>query len=200
MNKLTDFVRVYDKSLPDAMCDSIIKGFDKDEKYHFSSTTGGADDTDSYRNAIELNTTKRALESARWKVIMDMLTKHAVSSFERYKHDLIVSGYPEKLFFSQITLEQFRMHRYDPDKHYYKEHIDSITTLSAKRMLVLLYYLNTVDKGGETLFRTINRRINPVKGRLLIAPTWFGYPHSGETPLSETKYMIKTYIHYPGEH
>ena len=92
------------------------------------------------------------------------------------------------------------MHRYDPDKHYYKEHIDSITTLSAKRMLVLLYYLNTVDKGGETLFRTINRRINPVKGRLLIAPTWFGYPHSGETPLSETKYMIKTYIHYPGEH
>ena len=196
---LRDFVKVYDKSLPDQMCESLIKAFEKDEEHHIESTTGENSSGD-YRNAIELNATQRANESARWKVIMEIMTKHAASSFERYKHDLIVSGYPEELFFKDITLEQFRMHRYDPDKHYYKEHIDSIDIHSAKRMLVMLYYLNTVDKGGSTLFKTIQTRINPVKGRLLIAPTWFGYPHSAETPFSETKYMIKTYIHYPGEH
>ena len=199
MNKLTDFVKIYDKAIPDEMCDSLIKAFEKDTEHHIASNIG-ENVSDNYRNAIELNTTQRATESARWKVIMEIMTKHAASLFERYKHDLILDGYPQELFFSQITLEQFRMHRYDPNVHYYKEHIDSINIHSAKRMLVLIFYLNTVESGGETLYRTIDERINPVKGKVAIVPTWFGYPHSAETPLSETKYMIKTYIHYPGEH
>lgn len=199
MNKLTDFVKIYDKAIPDEMCDSLIKAFEKDTEHHIASNIG-ENVSDNYRNAIELNTTQRATESARWKVIMEIMTKHAASLFERYKHDLILDGYPQELFFSQITIEQFRMHRYDPNVHYYKEHIDSINIHSAKRMLVLMFYLNTVESGGETLYRTIDERINPVKGKVAIVPTWFGYPHSAETPLSETKYMIKTYIHYPGEH
>ena len=199
MNKLTDFVKIYDKVIPDEMCDSLIKAFEKDTEHHIASNIG-ENVSDNYRNAIELNTTQRATESARWKVIMEIMTKHAASLFERYKHDLILDGYPQELFFSQITIEQFRMHRYDPNVHYYKEHIDSINIHSAKRMLVLMFYLNTVESGGETLYRTIDERINPVKGKVAIVPTWFGYPHSAETPLSETKYMIKTYIHYPGEH
>tara|TARA_Y100000590_G_scaffold462674_1_gene627404 strand:- start:1809 stop:2402 length:594 start_codon:yes stop_codon:yes gene_type:complete len=196
MDKLIDFIKIYDKALPDEMCDSIIKAFDKDEEHHIKSTTG-EDVSDSYRNAIELNTTQRAAKSTRWKVIMEILTKLAASQFERYKHDLILNGYPQELFFKPITLEQFRMHRYDPNKHYYNEHIDSINVPSSRRMLVMLYYLNTVDKGGETVFSTLDKRVYPIKGRLLVAPTWFGYPHSGETPFTETKYMIKTYIHYP---
>ena len=199
MNKLTDFVKIYDNAIPDEMCDSLIKAFEKDTEHHIASNIG-ENVSDNYRNAIELNTTQRATESARWKVIMEIMTKHAASLFERYKHDVITNGYPAELFFSQITLEQFRMHRYDPNVHYYKEHIDSINIHSAKRMLVLMFYLNTVENGGETLYRTIDERINPVKGKVAIVPTWFGYPHSAETPLSETKYMIKTYIHYPGEH
>ena len=49
------------------------------------------------------------------------------------------------------------------------------------------------------LFESINKRINPVEGRLAITPAWFGFPHSAVMPISNTKYMIKTYLHYPGD-
>ena len=191
MNKLTDFIRVYDNVLPVDMCKRIITGFDKN--HHINSGTGYESTGNLHRNAIEMNCTKRAVDSDRWKLIMSVMNQHAVSSFKRYKHDLKVE------LFDAVTLEQWRMHRYDPNVHYYKEHIDAITVNTSKRMLMFLYYLNTVDEGGETLFESINKRINPVEGRLAITPAWFGFPHSAVMPISNTKYMIKTYLHYPGD-
>ena len=193
MNKLTDFIRVYDNVLPVDMCKRIITGFEKDKNHHINSGTGYESTGNLHRNAIEMNCTKRAVDSDRWKLIMSVMNQHAVSSFKRYKHDLKVE------LFEAVTLEQWRMHRYDPNVHYYKEHIDAITVNTSKRMLMFLYYLNTVDEGGETLFESINKRINPVEGRLAITPAWFGFPHSAVMPISNTKYMIKTYLHYPGD-
>jgi hypothetical protein len=201
MNNLTDFVRIYDNTISAKFCKRIINAFDEDEDHHINSTIGLPRVSDpEFRNAIEMNCTKRAGDiSSQWGPIMELLNKHAASSFKRYKHDLIECGYRAELLFNTVTLEQWRMHRYDPGEHYYKEHIDAIDVHTSKRMLMMLYYLNTVDEGGETLFESIGRQVNPVEGRLAITPSWFGYPHSAETPISNTKYMIKTYLHYPGE-
>ena len=200
MNNLTDFARIYDNNLSAEFCERIITAFDRDKEHHIKSTIGIPRTPDlEFRNAIEMNCTKRAMESGRWAAIMGVLNKHAASSYERYKHDLIVCGYKAELLFNTVTLEQWRMHRYDPDKHYYKEHIDAIDVHTSKRMLMMLYYLNTVEEGGETSFKTINIKVKPVEGRLAITPAWFGYPHSAIMPISNTKYMIKTYLHYPGE-
>ena len=148
MKKLTDFVRIYDNNLSAKFCAIIINAFDEDEDHHIKSRIGAQVDTDNeFRNAIEMNCTKRATESSQWAAIMDVLNKHAASSFKRYKNDLIVSGYPEAHFFNTVTLEQWRMHRYDPGKHFYKEHIDAIDVHTSKRMLQMLYYLNTVEEG-----------------------------------------------------
>jgi hypothetical protein len=201
MDKLTDFVRIYDNTISAKFCKRIINAFEEDEDHHINSTIGIPRVPDpEFRNAIEMNCTKRAMDnSSQWPVIMELLNKHASSSFGRYKHDLIKNGYRAELLFNTVTLEQWRMHRYDPGKHFYKEHIDAIDGHTSKRMLMMLYYLNTVDEGGETLFESIGRQINPVEGRLAITPSWFGYPHSAIMPISNTKYMIKTYLHYPGE-
>ena len=201
MNNLTDFVKIYDNTISAKFCKRIIDAFEEDEDHHINSTIGIPRVPDvEFRNAIEMNCTKRAVEHPEWNAIMDLLNKHAASSFKRYKADLIENGYPEKLFFNTVTLEQWRMHRYDPGKHFYKEHIDAIDEHTSKRMLMMLYYLNTVEEGGETSFKTINLKVKPVEGKLAITPAWFGYPHSAITPISNTKYMIKTYLHYPGEH
>ena len=200
MNKLTDFVRIYDNNLSAKFCGIIINAFETDKEHHIKSTIGIPRTPDpEFRNAIEMNCTKRAAESSEWAAIMDVLNKHAASSFKRYKNDLNVSGYPESHFFNTVTLEQWRMHRYDPGVHFYKEHIDAIDVHTSKRMLQMLYYLNTVEEGGETWFKSIDLKVNPVVGKLAITPSWFGYPHSAITPISNTKYMIKTYLHYPGE-
>jgi hypothetical protein len=200
MNKLTDFVRIYDNNLSAKFCGIIINAFETDKLHQQMSTIGIPRTPDpDFRNAIEMNCTKRAAESSEWAAIMDVLNKHAASSFKRYKSDLVAGGYPEAHFFNTVTLEQWRMHRYDPGKHYYKQHVDAIDIHTSKRMLMMLYYINTVDEGGETCFDTIDKKIKPQEGRLAITPAWFGFPHSAETPVSNTKYMIKTYLHYPGE-
>ena len=200
MNKLTDFVRIYDNNLSAKFCGIIINAFETDKEHHIKSTIGIPRTPDpEFRNAIEMNCTKRAAEHPEWAAIMDVLNKHAASSFKRYKSDLIAGGYPEAHFFNTVTLEQWRMHRYDPGVHFYKEHIDAIDVHTSKRMLQMLYYLNTVEEGGETWFKCIDLKVNPVEGKLAITPSWFGFPHSAITPISNTKYMIKTYLHYPGE-
>jgi len=200
INKLTDFVKIYDNVITDEFCVKIINAFDADGEFHIDSTIGALEGTDNvYRSAIEMNCTKRADKSAEWGAIMSILNRHASNSFRQYCNDLIEDGFSAELLFSTVTLEQWRMHRYDPGKHYYKEHIDSIEFNTSRRMLVLMYYLNTVKEGGETSFDTIGIQVKPREGRLVIAPTWFGYPHSGDMPISNTKYMIKTYLHYPGD-
>jgi len=200
MNKLTDFVRIYDNNLSAKFCGIIINAFETDKLHQQMSTIGIPRTPDpDFRNAIEMNCTKRAAESSEWAAIMDVLNKHAASSFKRYKSDLVAGGYPEAHFFNTVTLEQWRMHRYDPGVHFYKEHIDAIDVHTSKRMLQMLYYLNTVEAGGETWFKSIDLKVNPVEGKLAITPSWFGFPHSAITPISNTKYMIKTYLHYPGE-
>ena len=199
MDKLIDFIRIYDNTISARFCKRIITAFDGDKAHQINSGTGSQSMGNLHRNAIEMNCTKRAAEHPEWGAIMKLLNRHASSSFKRYKHDLIVSGYKEELLFDTVTLEQWRLHQYNPSIHYYKEHIDAINIHTSKRMLMMLYYLNTVEEGGETLFESIDKKINPVEGRLAITPCWFGYPHSAVMPISNTKYMIKTYLHYPGD-
>lgn len=206
MNQLKDFIKIYDNSVPKEWCQKIITAFDTDDEHHIKSSIGSGG-TDDYREAIEMNCTKRVPDSIKWMTLMRVMNHHAAQSYKRYRSDIEKDGFPKDQLFKTVTLEQWRMHRYDIGKHYYKQHIDSIESTSAIRMLVLLYYLNTVKEGGETSFDTIEyeesnlhwkkMKVKPVEGRLVIAPTWFGYPHSAEIPISNTKYMIKTYIHYP---
>jgi hypothetical protein len=68
-------------------------------------------------------------------------------------------------------------------------------------MLAFLFYLNDVEEGGETSFtdHLKGNDVIPVRGRLLVVPTWMGFPHEAKEVIKGTKYMIKTYIHYPGE-
>ena len=205
MKELKDYIKIYDGAIAPELCTKIITAFDSDDEHYLDSYTGSlatpSPDTrtgySNHRNAIELNCTKRAGEAPKWNGIMRVMTHHAAHMYKRYRKDLEADGFPRNQLFEEVTLEQFRMHRYDPGNHYYKQHIDSIESTSCKRMLVLLYYLNTVKEGGETSFETIDTKVNPVEGRLCIAPTWFGYPHTAEMPISNQKYMIKTYIHYP---
>jgi len=53
-----------------------------------------------------------------------------------------------------------------------------------------------VEEGGETYFTGIGKCIVPKRGRLLIFPPLWMFPHSGEEVISNTKYILSTYLHY----
>ena len=95
------------------------------------------------------------------------------------------------------TIEQIRL------KHYaangidrFDNHVDIGDHDSARRFLVLFFYLNDVEEGGETTFTHLDYSVKPKQGScLLFPPTWM-YPHAGEKPVSNDKYIVGTYLHY----
>lgn len=65
---------------------------------------------------------------------------------------------------------------------------------SLHRVLLFMYYLNTVPSGGETEFFYQQKRIRPVEGRLVIAPAGFTHTHKGHVPLSNDKYILTSWV------
>lgn len=64
----------------------------------------------------------------------------------------------------------------------------------AQRLLAGVFYLNTVEEGGETEFAIQKLKIKPVEGTMLWFPVSFEYPHRGCTPVSGPKLIISTFM------
>ena len=67
---------------------------------------------------------------------------------------------------------------------------------SAKRFLVVMFYLNDVEEGGQTIFPEYQLAAKPTKGSLMVFPPFWTHPHLAEAPKSNDKYIISTYLHY----
>lgn len=65
---------------------------------------------------------------------------------------------------------------------------------SLHRVLFFMYYLNDVERGGETSFYFQGRKIRPAAGTLLIAPGGFTHTHKGHVPLSDDKYIVTSWV------
>ena len=70
---------------------------------------------------------------------------------------------------------------------------DSINEV-CNRYLVLLWYLNDVEVGGETRFPQLDVKVQARAGRLLMFPPYWMYQHEGLPPQSGDKYIISTYL------
>ena len=57
-----------------------------------------------------------------------------------------------------------------------------------------MWYLNDVENGGETEF--LNVSIKPKAGTLVVFPPLWMFPHKGNAPISGSKYLLSTYLHY----
>ena len=58
----------------------------------------------------------------------------------------------------------------------------------------MFLYLNDVDKGGETDFGDV--AIQPRRGRIIAFPSVWNVPHQGNKPISGSKYLLGSYLHY----
>ena len=81
--------------------------------------------------------------------------------------------------------------------HWHSEHFPSPhdpANSSLHRVLLWMYYLNDVPKGGGTSFYYQDKTISPKQGTLVIAPASFTHTHRGEIPVSNDKYILTSWI------
>jgi hypothetical protein len=95
------------------------------------------------------------------------------------------TGYQMQKYISNVGV-----YKYHHDSHYAK---DKPTTQT--RILTFIWYLNTVNEGGETEFFNGRIKIKPEKGKLLLFPSTWTFMHKGNTPISSNKYIVTGWLY-----
>ena len=171
-------IKIYDNALPNVICKGLIDVFEKNTEHHeFIDYNSCPCFTQLNLNDFYPNT-------------VPPLIPYLVELYKKYKKD-IKSKYIPPL----KDIEKFRIKRYNTSgDERFDEHVDVTDSISSRRAIAFLFYLN--DNDGNTLFPLHNLNIKPVSGRVLVFPPTWEYPHSGLPPKTNSKYIMSTYIHY----
>ena len=210
MYGLDRYIYINENSLSRDLCDEIVNKFEEQEENKGpGSTFGGVQpkikDTTDYN--IEIN-------NAKWSRIRETLIAELINNIVIYTCKLDTPMYhsqpadindlntiPLKKNFKELEanglfFETIMVQKYKSKKGRYVYHNDFSSESHQKRYRVLtyIYYLNDVEEGGETQFWD-NYKIKPQKGKLVLFPASWTYPHTGLMPISHDKYIITGWIY-----
>lgn len=139
-----------------------------------------------FRNYSELCT---KLDSIVWSCVADY-----------------IQFYKELWYAPNIHCTGFRIQRYERNAGFYRTHCDATSWTPINdgtdtvRVLAVVVYLNDVHEGGGTHFPIHDFTTTADVGKVVIFPTTWQYPHMGQVPLSNDKWIISQFINASIEH
>ena len=143
--KLTDYIKVYENVLTEDFCKSLIDSFELANSVSHNTECLKFDQTN-------MNTTPSQIQ------FLDNIFEISEQISSRYFKDCNIQYIPHYVY------EHCKMKKYSSNG-YFGSHIDSADYNSGNRFLVILYYLNTVEVGGETEFvGDIDMSVTPKQG------------------------------------
>jgi hypothetical protein len=181
---LRHYVRVYDADLESALCGKMIDSFAALER--FQMYNGGK--------------LRRGLEESEWTELnvsrlsdpgfLQMFRRLVDRALARYNADVgLTIPIPNSPVLSDLIMKRYR----SGGAEKFQLHFDALNHM-ASRYLVLLWYLNDVQAGGETRFPQLELSVEPRAGRLLMFPPYWMYQHEGLPPVSGEKYIVSAYL------
>lgn len=181
---LRHFIRVYDEDLTTAFCNRMVQSFQTLGRFQAPNGRG----------------VRAGLEQSQWtEVNVTRLADTGFLGFFRTRIDAALERYnsevdlgiriPNTPKTADLVLKRYRAGGQDS----FQLHFDSINEV-ANRYLVMLWYLNDVEEGGETRFPQLDVAVRPRAGRLLVFPPYWMYQHEGLPPGSGEKYILSTYL------
>ena len=186
MQHLDDFIYENNQALESTICEDIIDRFEEDDRTFQGVTTKGEDFTLKKSLDLALSTHED------WKDIDDILFKSVSDNMEWYIDYL--HRYTDLALWNTEGLGDngYNVKRYVPGD-YFNWHVDRQTNGNNVRTLAYIWYLNDNFEKGETQFM-YGRTIKPQKGKLLIFPASWTYPHRGVSPKKGNKYIVTTFL------
>lgn len=175
---LTDYVRVVDNALPAELCDQMVREFERHAEQHTHR------DTDLYQfDVINCN------ETDGWDDIAQYVASVASYHAEQFFDSLGLTIKPDVQAFEHVRLKRYELGQQ------FSEHVDVADYASARRYLICLFYLDD-NEGGATTMDGLGLTVECKKGRLVMFPPTWMFPHSGTAPIGKPKYTIATCLHY----
>ncbi len=94
----------------------------------------------------------------------------------------------------------YTLKKYDPGQGYHAVHCENTgMEVNISRMLVWMFYFNTVTDDGGTFFPEYDRIIDAVEGRLVIWPAYWTHVHKGIVSETQTKYIASGWYGFINE-
>ncbi len=79
--------------------------------------------------------------------------------------------------------------------HYHGWHTEqSYLQHCSQRLFTVMFYLNDIEEGGETIFPMSDISIKPKAGTIVIFPCGWPWVHYGDTPISNDKYIVTGWL------
>ncbi|MFO1428171.1 MAG: 2OG-Fe(II) oxygenase [Steroidobacteraceae bacterium] len=184
LGDLRHYIRTYDADLDAQQCERLMAAFESLRRYQ--QPNGRAIRAGLEESAwTELNLT-RVGDPA----LLDPLRARIGPALQRYNEDLgLTIPVPPAPSTSDYVYKRYRAGA----EERFQLHFDAAYHV-ANRYLVVLWYLNDVEVGGETTFPQLGIAVKPRRGRLLLFPPYWMYQHEGATPVSGDKHIVSFYL------
>ena len=176
LRRIDDYIKVYDNVISKKTCSKIIEYYKQSDPEYVNN---------DFRPKFHHLTLPPTMSKDLLELVRGYLVRYADSTG-------LTNWIPK-----QYAVEDFRIKRYRKGTDdQFAPHVDVGDHASARRFLAFFLYMNTIEEGGETEFVSINKKVKPKQGRLLIFPPLWNYPHQGRPVVSGDKYIVGSYLHY----
>ena len=180
-------------SLTDEFCDALIKKYEEDPGHDIYQGVTGA----GYNPNIKETSDLVISTSRLWKEEDGIICKKVTEASNGY-YCHVKKNVDNCVIFNDImdlTDTGYHIQKYIPNKGFYTWHNDyQFEDGKGSRILTFIWYLNTVENGGETEF-TNGTTIKAEKGKLVMFPSTWTYTHRGCMPYSNEKYILTGWLY-----
>ena len=184
---LTDYIRIYDDAMSHQCCDAFIQTFESSPDTEEIVVADPQEGRQPLRSSIDC-----VISAHQEFAVLHGAMVHVVDSIvARYQSDVM-----GKLFPQEFGIENIKMRKYRCGQDHFSYHTDVADYDTARRFVSIIWFLNDVEVGGEAVFPHPLLRIRPRKGRLVMFPSVWMYPHLIEQPHSNDCFVLETYLHY----
>ena len=157
-------------------CKLMCKMFDDSPNKHIAK--------EIYKGNTKESTQIVHIDGDEWKIfdkqIAEVVGKLGSEYFKKYDYNC-----------SFHSLYPYKIIRYLPGQSC-EYHVDWGLN-EANRLLTVLFYLNDVEDGGETVFPHQGVTVKPKAGTCIVFPPYLTHRHYANSPKKHNKYIISTW-------
>jgi hypothetical protein len=201
-----NYFYINSNSISPELCKEIMNIFDSDNNKYEGVTFGGLNKNIKDTQDLVIPKSPNQSNYTKWEKIQKFLERELEKNTKEYTKildELVVNNHKKentsneyRTFGKFLINDSFMIQKYTKKKGLYIYHNDFRSDWKNKkyRVITYLWYLNTVEDGGETEFWGTHT-IKPEAGKLLLFPASWTFPHRGKMPLSHDKYIITGWLY-----
>lgn len=183
--------------IPNDLCEQLLESCKRDwnSLFYPGPTLAGVDTGVKYTMDFDFSgkqAKERGCDYDLYKSFEDRIGKSLWTAISLY-----VEAYSEMRYAPELWDTGFRLQHYKKGSGYYRSHHDGAPwdpEPTCLRVLGVVMYLNTVERGGETAFPMHDVKVRARAGSIALFPASWTHPHQACVPVSDDKWIVSSFI------